>query len=257
VECNRPDTDVWAEMLARIGEKHSRLSRVSQAGTGNAQGVSVPRRAGSARTTVLEEIEKERARIARELHAGAGQPLAGIKINLEVLDAWSESMPDETREAVARLNRLAEAALGQVRAVSHRLHPPEWQELSVSDALGLLVHESGIGRQCEIVMRLDPLPLEPPHSAKVVLYRCAQECISNVLRHSGASRFSLELGETDGMVRMTIGDNGSGIAGDALKNGGIGLLSIREHIDEARGILKISSGPDGTTVEISLPLTED
>jgi signal transduction histidine kinase len=234
-------------MLARIGEKHARLSRI----------VETMRAIEPRRATLVEEIEKERGRIARELHAGAGQPLAGIKINLELLDAWSESMPEETRQTVARLNHLAEAALGQVRAVSHRLHPPEWQELAVADALRRLVSESGMTGKCETSLDLGPLPTEPPHAAKVVLYRCAQECISNVLRHSGASRFRMTLIEAEGMVTMTIHDNGQGIPGDSQKRGGIGIASIREHTRSVGGILDILSGPQGTTIQISLPLTED
>jgi signal transduction histidine kinase len=242
-------------MLARIGEKHVRLSRVPEgggAGTASGPWASLPH------SSVLDEIEKERARIARELHAGAGQPLASIKANLDLLEAWSKSMPEEVRQTIVRLNHLAEAALAQVRAVSHRLHPPDWQELSLAEALQSLVDESGVTGKLEAEVNLGPLPIEPPQSAKVVLYRCAQECVSNVLRHSGATRFSLVLSEGECMVHMAILDNGTGIPEDARAGGGgIGLTSIREHAGAAGGILRISSGSEGTAIEISLPLTED
>ncbi len=257
-----PEATVWADMLARIGEKHARLSRVAatlrQREAGRSQALR-PSLSGTPlpRTSLVEEIEKERGRIARELHAGAGQPLAGIKMNLELLDAWSKTMPEEARQALARLNHLADAALGQVRAVSHRLHPPEWQDLSVIEAIKELVNESGVTRKCETALVLGPLPLEPPHAAKVVLYRCAQECISNVLRHSEATRFSLVLKEDQGMIDMTIHDNGQGIPDDALRSGGIGLASIREHAGSVDGIAHISSGAEGTTIQISIPLTDD
>jgi len=244
-------------MLARIGEKHARLSRIAASRSERGGRMASALGEVSSYTSVLDEIEKERARIARELHAGAGQPLAGIKMNLELLEAWSQSMPSETQQTVARLNHLAEAALGQIRAVSHRLHPPEWQELSVNEALRLLVEESGITRICRTSLALSPLAIEPPHWAKVVLYRCAQECISNVLRHSGASEFDLGLSEADGMIHMSIRDNGRGIPDDATKSGGIGLASIREHTDSAGGVLRISSGSGGTVIYISLPLTGD
>lgn len=237
----------WVEMLARIGQKNARLARLAE----------VPDETGPRHSTLLEEIEKERARIARELHAGAGQPLAGIKINLELLDAWSQSMPEGAQQAVARLNHLADAALGQVRAVSHRLHPPDWQDLSVADALRLLVDESGITLKCASVLNLGPLREEPPHSVKVVLYRCAQECISNVLRHSGASRFELELNESGEKIVMTVRDNGHGLPPDALKHGGIGISSIREHTGSIGGTFSIDSGSEGTTIQVSLPLEED
>jgi signal transduction histidine kinase len=249
-----PHSADWADMLARLGEKHARLSRLAQTISAG------PHRGPS----LLEEIERERARIARELHAGAGQPLAGIKINLELLDSClrtaqgeANAVPDEARETLNRLNHLAEAALGQVRAVSHRLHPPAWQQLSVSDALRLLVEESGITHKCRTSLRLDPLLTPLPHSVKTVLYRCAQECISNVLRHSGATEFELGLSERTDRVEMTIHDNGRGIPGDAWRRGGIGLASLREHTHAAGGDLTIDTGPQGTTIRVCLPVAEE
>jgi signal transduction histidine kinase len=212
------------------------------------------------RGSAVEEIERERGRIARELHAGAGQPLAGIKISLEPLDDLIRSMPsapEHARQAVARIHHLTDEALSQVRAVSHRLHPPRWQELSVIELLRMLVNKSGIEGKCHIELKLGPLPAEPSHAVKVALYRCAQECISNVLRHSGASRFSLTLTAAGPAVRMNIADNGRGLPSDAARRGGIGLASIREHVRSTDGILRISSGLDGTTIRISLPLRED
>jgi two-component system sensor histidine kinase UhpB len=237
-------------MLARIGEKHVRLSRIAGTLWNRAPGRSL-----------LEEIERERGRIARELHAGAGQPLAGIKISLEPVDdlfrAMPQSIPEEAREAIARIHHLTDAALSQVRAVSHRLHPPQWQELSAVEALRMLVNESGVTRKCAATLKLGPLPVEPSHSIKVVLYRCAQECISNVLRHSGASRFGLTLIPEGGAIRMIVSDDGCGIPNDAAARGGIGLASIREHVRSVDGIFGISNGSQGTTIQISLPLTDD
>jgi two-component system NarL family sensor kinase len=246
-----PGANDWAEMLARIGEKHSRLSRF-------AAGIAVRRRNGP---SIMAEIERERARIARELHAGAGQPLAGIKMNLELLDGWiqsaSEALPKEAGEAIARIHGLTESALGQIRSVSHRLHPPDWQNLAVHDALRLLVEESGIGERCATTLRLDPLPEEPDHAVRVALYRCAQESVANVLRHSGATKFSLSLTSAAGLIHLTLRDDGRGIPEEALRRGGIGLMSIREHSRSVGGMSRVASDLDGTTIQVSVPFTED
>jgi signal transduction histidine kinase len=241
----------WAEMLARIGGKHAWLSRIAGA-------LQRHRRQGG---SLVEQIERERGRVARELHAGVGQPLAGIKINLESVDdlfrSMPESIPEQAREAVARIHRLTDSALSEVRAVSHRLHPPQWQELTVVEALRLLVNESGVTLKCATQLELGPLPIEPSHAVKVVLYRCAQECISNVLRHSGASRFGLSLIPGATAVRLIVSDNGCGIPRDIATRRGIGLVSIREHARSVDGIFRISSDSQGTTIEVSLPLLED
>ncbi len=247
------EAEAWTEMLSRIGAKHARLAVCAG-------------RTGGGASSVLAEIERERARIARELHAGAGQPLAGIAIGLDALeeclrraaqraDAGAGENPARDRhEAIQRLRRLADAALGQVRAVSHRLHPPAWQQLSLTEAMRLMIEESGLSERCVVSAHLEPLAEEPSHAVKVALYRCAQECISNVLRHSGASHFRLSLTREGGALRMTVSDNGRGLPRDSLRKGGIGLAAIREHARSGNGDFRLSSGPGGTSLEIVLPL---
>src|SRR5580704_2542179 len=166
-----PDYQAWAEMLADFSEKNTRL--------GHLVGKRWPSRSGCA---LFTELERERSRIARELHAGAGQPLAGIKLNLEMLDDCRAELPPRGREALARLQTLAEQALEQVRAVSHSLHPPEWQNYTTEGALRKLIDSSGLSTHLGVQLDLEPLPVEPAHATKIAIYRCAQECISNVIR---------------------------------------------------------------------------
>ena len=172
-----PDYGAWAEMLAVIYEKNVRL--------GDLISKRWPPRSG---TALLTELERERSRIARELHAGAGQPLAGIKLHLELLEECASAIPDSAgldsvRVTIGRLQTLAEQALSQVRAVSHRLHPPEWQEMTLDQAMESLVESSGLSRSLGLTRDIRPLPEEPSHGVKVQMYRCAQECISNIIRH--------------------------------------------------------------------------
>ena len=129
-----PESGHWAEMMARIGNKSGRLySRVSEGRIpAGGDGLALEN-AGSHST--LEHLETERSRIARDLHAGAGQPLAGIILNLELLDGMEGSSSPEIKDVVGRLRYLAAQALDQVRAASHRLHPPDWQRLTLAAAL--------------------------------------------------------------------------------------------------------------------------
>jgi signal transduction histidine kinase len=196
--------------------------------------------------------------MARELHAGAGQPRAGLKLTLDMLDDCSAVLPEAGRQALARLQTLAEQALEQVRAVSHSLHPPDWQGLNTGDALRYLVKSSGLTGRLEVEMDIQPLPTEPSHAVKVAIYRCAQECISNVARHSGATRFSLSLKANGPMVELRLEDNGRGFtlepasAGQGI--GGIGLVAIREHTAALGGVCDISSGGGGVRICVQLPL---
>jgi two-component system NarL family sensor kinase len=203
---------------------------------------------------VVDAVEQERARIARELHAGAGQPLAAIKLNLELLEAWTKSMPADTTATVERLKQLADIALEQIRSVSHRLHPPRWQELRIEDALRDLIDRSGIAARCDVSIDIQPLPFEPPLPAKVTLYRCAQESLSNVLRHAGANRFGLRLEIRENRFALRVSDNGHGFIASRTSHSGIGLKAIRENVKALHGSVRICTGICGTTILVGIPL---
>jgi signal transduction histidine kinase len=245
-----PDSGAWAEMLAGACEKNSRLS--------NLVSRKWPPRRSSA--PLLAELERERSRIARELHAGAGQPLAGIKIHLEILEECASAIPDSVkmdsaRMTIGRLQMLAEQALGQVRAVSHRLHPPEWQEMTLDRALESLVDSSGLDG-LQLTKSLPPLAEEPTHAVKVQIYRCAQECISNIARHSGATEASVSLRGEDGNTVLMVTDNGRGFDTGA-KNAGIGLKAIFENAESLGGTARITSSGAGTRIVVKIPYSAD
>ena len=251
----------WADMLARIGQKNSRLYEFIAQGSLLRPPGSPSQGAGTSGRNILRELERERSRIARELHAGAGQPLAGIKINLELLDDCIGSLPAAGQEALGRLQILTEQALQQVRSVSHNLHPPEWQGLTTEDALRRLVGQSGLTDRLTVDMDLQRLPAEPSQAVKIAIYRCAQECLSNVARHAGATRLSISLRFDGGMVELTIQDNGHGLPkGPVVSGGGIGLTALREHAEALDGTCVISSGGadgEGTRILVRLPLDPD
>jgi two-component system NarL family sensor kinase len=245
----------WADMLSMIGQKNSQLygvvTRQAPVRTGRSTG-----------SVILKELERERSRIARELHAGAGQPLAGIKMNLELLDGCFAELPQQGREALARLQTLAQQALEQVRAVSHGLHPPAWQNLTTGEALHNLIESSGLASRLDVRLSLEPLSMEPAHTTKIAIYRCAQECISNITRHSGATSLTISLGtrgnplERSSMIELRIEDNGSGFD-RAIPGKGIGLQALDEHSRALGGTCEVATSPTGTVVLIKLPLIED
>jgi len=252
-EADRSEMVAWADMLSRIGQKNSRLY-------GLLERDSKLRNAGSRASgrTIVHELERERSRIARELHAGAGQPLAGIKLNLDMLDDCAAVLPQAGRAALARLQTLTEQALEQVRAVSHNLHPPDWQGLATGDALRYLVQSSGLMDRLVMEIDIQPLPVEPSHTVKIALYRCAQECISNVARHSGATHFALSLMAAGTTIELRMEDNGRGFPLEPSPRGkGIGLQSIREHTTALGGTCDVSSGPDGVGICVRLPLAAE
>jgi len=246
---DRSEMNAWADMLAMIGQKNSQLYGIVTR--------DVPRRTGrSTGSNLLRELKRERSRIARELHAGAGQPLAGIKMNLDMLDDCFAALPPRGREALARLQILAQQALEQVRAVSHGLQPPAWQSLAIGEALHNLIELSGLASRLDVRLNIEPLSVDLPHTTRIAIYRCAQECISNIMRHSGATSLAISLGVRGSMIELRIEDNGSGFD-RAIPGEGIGLQALDDHAMALGGTCEVASGQAGTVVVIKLPLTED
>jgi len=209
----------------------------------------------------LRQVELERQRVARELHTGLGQMLAAIRLQLEIVATLHPKPPVLVEHALNRISTLANEALEQVRSVSGRLHPPEWQRLTLEAALQQMWDMSGIPQKFEASFRIQPLPHEPELEVKVLIYRAAQEAISNIARHARATRVNAALEMRDHCVILTIRDDGVGfevtglLRGPASVASGIGLRSIREQAAALGGKLEIESGPAGTKLVVSAPFS--
>ncbi len=205
------------------------------------------RRALEARNAQLEQLtrlllraqEDERRRIARELHDEAGQVLTAVKIELD-LEGRTEAS-----EMVAR-------ALAQVRDVTNLLRPPVLDDLGLEPALRGLVDD--FARRTRIDAALDTSggvpPLAPAH--EVTVYRVVQEALTNVARHSGARTGQVRLADEGEALRLTVEDDGRGVAGEPAAN--LGLLGMREPITAAGGTLVLGAARGGGfRVEAVLP----
>jgi two-component system sensor histidine kinase UhpB len=210
--------------------------------------------------SAVRQIEKERERLGRDLHTGVGQLLVAIRLQLEVIATQLPSPPAGVQQALDRIGVLANDAGEQVRSLSRQLHPPEWQRLSLETAIRQLWESSGVPQRFEASLRIEPLPREPEQEAKVLVYRAAQEGLANLVRHAKASRAEMILETRGGRIVLSMQDNGVGFDVDRFLNApanvtqGIGLRSIREQAASLGGALEIGSGPDGTRLELSLPL---
>ncbi len=206
------------------------------------------------------QIELERQRLGRELHTGVGQMLAAVRLQMELISANLTDPPAVVRQALEKISILVRDALEEVRSVSKRLHPPEWQRLTLESALRQLWGMSGVPETYQTAFRIDALPSEPDLNRKVLIYRCLQEALSNVSRHSRAKQVSVSLRVSEGLLVLAVVDDGVGFDVVRLFSGppglpsGIGLQAVREHAAALGGSLEIQSGPHGTTLELSVPL---
>jgi two-component system sensor histidine kinase UhpB len=204
------------------------------------------RRAGSA---ALHAQEEERARVARDLHDEVNQSLTGLLLRLE---AAREAAPPELESELAETKALANQAMTELLSLARQLRPTALDDLGLVAAIeGQLDRLGG-----EIATSLD---VEGDFSdlgddAQLVVYRVAQEALSNAARHSGAGRVEVRLRRTDGGgVVLEVTDDGCGFAFDESQRG-LGIGGMRERALLIGADLTIESRPDhGTTVRLTVP----
>ena len=219
-----------------------------------------PKRPGAGRNAI-RQMELERRRLGRELHTGAGQALAAIRMQLDVIANELPEPPERVQQALARIGTLAGNTLEQVRSISRKLHPPEWQRLTLEDALRQLWDLSGVAERFDALLQIDSLPSDPDLEVKVLLYRTTQEGLSNLIRHANPTHVALSLRHDNGWLMLTIRDDGIGfdaqrqLRGPVVVGAGIGLRSVREQTEALGGSMAIESGPSGTTLIVTVAIS--
>jgi two-component system, NarL family, sensor kinase len=220
--------------------------------------VAAKRRVASGRRGALRQVELERQRLGRELHTGVGQLLAAIRMQLDLAAASAPAPAPAAARALEAIGTLAATALEQVRDISRRLHPPEWQRLTLDTAMRQLCEVSGLLERFQASLDIEPLPWEPALAVKILLYRALQEALSNLVRHARATRVRVSLEFVAGRLVLTVQDNGIGfdaharLAAPPHVGAGLGLRSIRESAQELGGVLELDSTPNGTKLVVSV-----
>src|SRR5258708_3357573 len=172
--------------------------------------------------------------------------------------------PAPVRRRLERIGALADQALSEIRSVSQRLHPPDWQRLDLARAIELLWITSGIPEKFRATLELHSVETDIPDAVRIATYRAAHEGLANVLRHAGATDLKLELGQQDDQIHLVLEDNGSGFDAHELLYGaltpamrGIGLRAMRDEILALGGSFQLASTAAGTRMEILIPVSEN
>jgi signal transduction histidine kinase len=208
---------------------------------------------------ILELQDSERRRIARELHDSVGQFLAGLKINLNQLEAGPRV---DRRRLIRETIELTDCALQEVRTLSHLLHPPLLEELGFISAARWYLDEYGKRSQVRVSLEVTE-PIERlPREIEIALFRVLQEALTNVHRHAAAESVTVRIFCRDGRVSLTVADDGKGIPQDVLakfRRGaapGIGLAGMRERLAEFGGDIRVESSAYGSILQAVIP-TDD
>jgi len=201
--------------------------------------------------TVLIASERERRLLARHLHDGVVQELAGATFLLTSHGSDPE-VPPRTRQALDVVTETLHRAVGDLREMLVELHPREL----TGDNLTELIATSAI-RACpdqKVAVSSQVTRPLPPETA-AFLYRCARECAVNVCKHAAADSVEITLDSDEAGIRLVVRDDGVGIPAGALdrSDGHLGLVLLREAATDLGGSLGVEGGPGGTVVTVGLP----
>jgi len=233
IELERPDADV----AALAGAFNAMLDRLET------------ERRESARRALAAQ-EEERRRVAGELHDELGQVLTGV---LLLLDEAAGASAQRAAQAIEEGREAARTAITEVRRIVRDLRPEALDDLGLASALTALAtnfeRRTGIRVERRLAGDLPHLSVEQD----LVLYRVAQEALTNVARHAHARHAELRVEHADGHVRVVVSDDGRGFAGTPPDDRGIG--GIRERAMLVRGSVEVQSVPGrGTQIVVCIPL---
>jgi two-component system sensor histidine kinase UhpB len=201
---------------------------------------------------LLADRESEQRRLARELHDELGQSLTVLLMHLERAE---RRMPEGQRSELEDAQEATRASLEELRRVVRRLRPDALDDLGLASALETLATAHGEGTGMNVEANVES-PLPPlSQEAELVIYRIAQEALTNAARHSDARAVRLALACDDGGVRLLVTDDGRGLP-DRIGHAG-GIRGMRERALLVGGRLLIADGPNGgVEVRLDVPILE-
>jgi signal transduction histidine kinase len=199
---------------------------------------------------LLSAQERERSRIALELHDDISQQLAVLKWDLRL---WGRTVPGHAEAVAAEAVKRTEEIAASVHDLSHRLYPARLRLIGLVEALDGLQRELS-NPDVTITFEHESVPPMLLPDSTLCLFRIAQEALQNALKYSKAHNVSVDLrGVSDG-IALTIVDDGVGFDVDAVWGRGLGLISMRERVEALGGTFEIRSSPGaGTRLEVRLP----
>jgi signal transduction histidine kinase/ligand-binding sensor domain-containing protein len=210
---------------------------------------------------LIESQENERKRIAGELHDSLGQNLMLIK-NKSILTLRYEGLDEKTRESFKEISELTSSTLADVRAISYNLRPYELDRIGLTKTIEALIERAEKSTSIRFRAELADIDDTFPADTEINIYRIIQECINNVVKHSGAGQAELIIGKDLNSVLIIIRDNGKGFdaAGGApeTEEGGFGLKGMRERVNLLNGSMNMKSNEGGgTIITITLPIPKN
>jgi PAS domain S-box-containing protein len=219
------------------------------------------RRETEVTSRLLRQQDAERRRIARELHDGIGQLMVAIGMNVAQVMGERQNLSPTVAKCVAENSSLVQQAASEIRTVSYLLHPPLLDEVGLQAALKMYVEGFAERSRIDISLELDSSIGRLPEDYELSLFRIAQECLTNIHRHSGSATALIRMEKLPGHIEFEIKDEGGGIKKDVrsrINSGsgsGVGFRGMQERVKQMGGTLDVQSSGKGTSVRVLLPIS--
>ena len=207
---------------------------------------------------LIRAQERERSRIASEIHDDFSQRLAVMALELENAEEAIAASPDEAVRQVHNILNSASELGADLHTLSHRLHSSTLERLGLIPGVTALCKEFAVQQGVKIDLFTDDVPRSVHPDAALCLFRIVQEGLRNLKKHSGATKAQVRLGRTGGKVFVSVSDEGIGFElHDLGKKTGLGIRSMEERVSLIGGRFEIHSKPGkGTRIEASVPIIE-
>jgi PAS domain S-box-containing protein len=212
--------------------------------------------------SVQRAQEEERQRIARDLHDDLCQQLTGMKLNFEAISDDVRSNDRTLHKRVLGFSKQLEDMITDVRRMAANLRPTVLDDFGLVTALELLAREFQKLHKIHLQVDLQkPAKRHLGPQLEIALYRIAQEGLSNIAKHAGATRAHISLATDDSSITLRISDNGTGFSPADVgprkdSHSGLGLIGMRERTELFGGTFTVDSGPDrGSLLTVTMPLT--
>jgi two-component system sensor histidine kinase UhpB len=201
---------------------------------------------------VLAAQEAERLRIAQELHDQVGQELTAVLLGLSRVQAQA---PPALGEHLTAVQDVARASLEDVRRIAVELRPEALDDLGLESALAVLAERLSERLGLQVILRIAGELPELGSEAELVVYRVAQEALTNVARHAGVDRAELTVARQPGQLSLIVRDGGRGLPAASVP--GTGMRGMKERAALIGAELQIRNWPEGgCEVRLDVPLQE-
>ncbi len=201
--------------------------------------------------SVIDAEEKERERIAKDLHDGVGHLLSSAKLNVSAI----ENVSEENAGLVDHSIKIIDEALQETRNISHNLMPSSLLELGFTSAVKQLVRKINTAGKIQVELNNEDAIPQMEQSKATALYRIVQEVLNNMLKHADAKHINILFIRNESNIVMNITDDGKGFNVNEVKSSsGIGWKNIYSRVEMISGNININSMPGkGTSITVEIP----